>query len=85
MFGTLVVVAMEASIIAMQGGTEIMLQMQKTLKSDKSFQSEGDLVRVKFAALQRAFKDAYNQSATAKELRAIVLANYQRLLAAEGV
>jgi hypothetical protein len=60
MFGTLVVVAMEASIITLQGGTAIMLQMQKTLRADKSIRSEADLVRVKFAALQRAFKDAFS-------------------------
>jgi hypothetical protein len=83
MFGTLVVVAMEASIITLQGGTAIMLQMQKTFRSDKSIRSEADLVRVKFAALQRAFKEAYTRATTAKELRAIVLANYERLLAAE--
>lgn len=87
MFGTLVVVAMEASIITLQGGTAIMLQMQKTLRADKSIRSEADLVRVKFAALQPAFKDAFSnhtQATTAKELRSIVLANYERLLAAEG-
>jgi hypothetical protein len=56
-------------------------------RADKSIRSEADLVRVKFAALQPAFKDAFSnhtQATTAKELRSIVLANYERLLAAEG-
>jgi hypothetical protein len=46
--------------------------------------SEADLIRDNFLLLQRAFTDALSDPAQAKtgeDLRSIILANYERLLA----
>jgi hypothetical protein len=88
MLGTLVVAAMEASILALEAGTAVMMQMEKMLKGEEAVRwSEADLMRDKFVALQRAFADALSDTPhteTAQDLRSIIRVNYERLLA-EGL
>jgi hypothetical protein len=83
MLGTLVVAAMEASIISLEVCTAVMMEMKKLL-ADEANRSEADLARDKFAALQQAFSDALSDPAQVKngqDLRSIIRANYQRLSA----
>jgi len=81
MFGTLVVAAMEASIICLEASSAIMMQMEKVLRGGQGIQSEANLMREKFAALQEAFADALVDATQAKigqDLRSIIRVNYER-------
>jgi hypothetical protein len=82
MFGTMVVVAIEASIISLEAGTAIMMPVEKVLRGGREIQGEANLMQTKFVALQRAFSDALASATQAKigqDLRSIIRANYERL------
>jgi hypothetical protein len=82
MFGTMVVIAIEASIISLEAGTAITTQMERMLRGGREIQGEANLMQQKFAALQEAFSDALANVTEAKigqDLRSIIRANYERL------
>ena len=84
MFGTMVVVAIEASIISLEAGTAIMMQVEKVLRGRREIQGEANLMQQKFAALQGAFSEALANATQAKigqDLRSTIHANYERLSA----
>jgi hypothetical protein len=89
MFATLVIAAMEASIIALEASTSLMTQIEKLLllRGHKAVRGEADLIRDRFMMLQRAFADALSdptQVKTGQDLRSIIRANYERLSAEES-
>jgi hypothetical protein len=57
MFATMVVTAIEASIISLEAGTATMMQMETVLRGS-GMHGEANLMQEKFAALQEAFSDA---------------------------
>jgi hypothetical protein len=86
MLGTLVVAAMEASIISLEASSAIMIQMGRMLTRRQAIRSEAELMRDKFVLLQRAFSDALSdatQDKTRADLRSIIRSNYERLSANE--
>jgi hypothetical protein len=80
MFGTLIVTAVEVSIITLEASTAMAMQMQKMLRNGQAVRSEADLMRDKLVALQQAFTDAVSIPAkTGEDLRSVIRANYERL------
>jgi hypothetical protein len=86
MFASLVIAAMEASIIPLEANTLIMMQMEHLFVGPKTVRGERDLIRDKFLMLQRAFTDALSdptQVKTGQDLRSIIRNNYECLSAEE--
>jgi hypothetical protein len=81
MFVTMVVIAIEVSIISVEATTAIMMQTEKLLGGSRGIQGEADLMQEKFAALLGAFSEAVANATQAKigqDLRSIIRANYER-------
>jgi hypothetical protein len=84
MFEPMIVASMEAFIITVESSCAVMMQMEKILQGERGIQTEADLMRAKFAALQAAFAQALSTATQAHvgyDLRAIIRANYERILA----
>ena len=81
MFVTMVVIAIEVSIISVEATTAIMMQTEKLLGGSRGIQGEAHLMQKKFAALQGAFSEAManaTQAQIGQDLRSIIRANYER-------
>jgi hypothetical protein len=88
MLGTLVVAAVEVSVITLEASTAILMQLQNKRRYHDGIRSEADVMGSKFVALQRAFTDALSdptQAKTGRDLRSIIRSNYEHLLAEELV
>jgi hypothetical protein len=84
MLGTMVVIAIEVSIICFEAGNAVMMQTEKLLLGSRGIQGEAHLMQEKFVALQGAFSEAIANATQAKigqDLRSIIRANYERLSA----
>jgi hypothetical protein len=83
MFETMIIVSMEAFIMAFESGRAVMMLMEKMLQGERVIQTEADLMQVKFAALREAFAEALSTATHAHvgcDLREIIRANYERIL-----
>jgi hypothetical protein len=67
MFVTMVVIAIEVSIISVEATTAIMMQTEKLLGGSRGIQGEADLMQEKFAALQGAFSEAVANATQAQD------------------
>jgi hypothetical protein len=67
MLGTMVVIAIEVSIICFEAGNAVMMQTEKLLLGSRGIQGEAHLMQEKFVALQGAFSEAIANATQAQD------------------
>jgi hypothetical protein len=83
MLGSLVAAAVEVSILNLEAGNAILVQLQKMFKGRAANQSEAESMQDRFVMLQQAFADVLSNPPPAADLLSMIRANYERRLAEE--